>query len=131
MKKIANITSGECLNEILKAKYHGLFIPFNEAMSVGDYSAELFSDDFLKQRAKVHNVSIESYKKTMAAFLTFLKHIHEYDKVALWFGDEPFCQSNVNIIKLALKQFNFQGDIIENVVDELSGEIIEQKTCEL
>ena len=54
-----NITAGSILNNLLKEKYSNeLFIPFNEAMINGTYSSKLFSNEFILERAKTHNVSV-------------------------------------------------------------------------
>ena len=60
MKHI-NITSGEYLNNYLKSKYDGVFIPFNEEMIQGDVLYPLFDNRFIGKRSKFHNVSIEIY----------------------------------------------------------------------
>jgi len=125
IKKKMNITSGECLNEILTKKYlDEVFVPFNEAMIKGTYSYSLFSHEFLQERANVHQVSIEEYKSKLEGFLNLLHNLKQIEEVVLWFGDEPFCQANIKVVLQTLKCKQFKGKIVLNTVNEESGEII-------
>lgn len=120
-----NITAGSILNNLLKKKYSNeLFIPFNEAMINGTYSSKLFSNEFILERAKTHNVSVLEYKENLKDFLNFLKNIHMYNEVILWFGEEPFCKKNTEVVLQTLKEYNFDGKIVLNIVIEEIGEII-------
>lgn len=123
-----NITAGDCLNNILKERYEKeVFIPFCEAMIVGGYTAKLFSKEFIQERAIVHNVREDEYIFKLANFLTFLREINKYDEVVLWFGDEPFCAENTKAVLHALKEYRYNGKVIVNIVDELTGNIKENK----
>lgn len=119
-----NITAGECLKEILETKYNDSFIPFNEAMSIGSYSAKLFSDDFIKERANTHKVSEMEYRNKLKLFLDFIHNIANYDSVVLWFGDDDFCKANISIVLKSLDEYNYKGQIKINIVDELKGDIL-------
>ena len=119
-----NITAGECLNNILKDKYKDeYFIPFNEAMIEGSYTSRLFSKEFIIERSNTHNVSEEEYIFKLNGFLNFLENINSYDEVVLWFGDEPFCVINTNVILETLKEYDYKGKLTVNIVDELTGDI--------
>lgn len=123
--KRINITSGELLNEILTAKLPDeTFIPFNEAMSTGTYSAKLFSHEFIAERAKVHGVTEEDYCGKMAAFLELLDNPNAYSEIVMWFGDEPFCRSNREAVLEALRIYGYQGTVQLNIVNEEIGEIL-------
>lgn len=120
-----NITSGQLLNEILENRYpEECFIPFNEAMITGSYTAKLFSDDFILERATVHNVSETSYRETMKQFLDCLHQLSSYDDIVLWFGDEPFCIENRKTVLQALSEYGFKGPLSVNIVDETNGDIL-------
>lgn len=120
-----NITAGEQLNRILEIKYQNEnFIPFNEAMTKGTYTAKLFSESFIEERAKTHSVSITKYKEKLNGFLTFLTSVELYNEVILWFGDEPFCNENRKIVLQTLCDYNYQGKIVVNTVVEETGEVI-------
>ena len=120
-----NITAGEQLNRILEIKYQNEnFIPFNEAMIKGTYTAKLFSESFIEERAKTHSVSIVEYKEKLNGFLTFLTSVELYNEVILWFGDEPFCNENRKIVLQTLCDYNYQGKIVVNTVIEETGEVI-------
>ena len=124
-----NITAGECLSSILEDRYpEERFVPFNEAMIEGTYSAPLFSDEFVRERAAVHGVSVAEYLDKLSGFLDVLKHAGEYDEIALWFGDEPFCVANRRTVLNALRMHGCHQDILLNIVDEETGEIIRQET---
>jgi len=123
-----NITAGECLNKILKRKYDDrIFIPFCEAMINGSYSSKLFSDEFILERAQVHNVSTEQYKYKLQGFLDLLKNIKKYNEITLWFGDEVFCVENAKVVIDALKLYGYSKKIILNIVNEETGDIIKSK----
>ena len=120
-----NVTAGDCLNEILSKKYpEETFVPFREAMIEGSYSFALFSSEFLAERADFHSCSLEEYKNHMAPFLNLLDHLPNYSEIVLWFGEEPFCKKNVEIVVDALKLRGFQGSIVLNVVIEETGQIV-------
>ena len=127
-----NLTSGDCLNDILSAKNtNELFVSFGEAMITGTYTARLFSDDFILERALTHGVSVEEYKRKLHGFLTFLEDVNFYDEVVLWFGDEPFCRANRSVLLNTLKEYGFKGKIILNIVNEETGDILEILPCSL
>jgi len=129
--KIINITSGECLNSTLKEKYKKeTFIPFNEAMIKGSFSSPLFSEEFIKERSSTHNVSIDEYKMKLSEFLDLLNHINDYERIVLWFGDEPFCAFNTKIVIETLFKYKFKGEIILNIIDEMTGNILYFKEIE-
>ena len=124
-----NITAGKHLNNMLQNKNKKeIFIPFNEAMIIGTYVSKLFSEEFIGERAATHKVSIIEYKENMMDFLSFLKSIKLYYEVVLWFGDEPFCQENVKVILQTLKEYQFEGVIILNLVIEETAEVISSQT---
>ena len=127
-----NITAGECLNKILQEKYpNETFIPFNEAMIKGGYNTKLFSEEFIIERSSIHNVSKEEYENKLALFLDFLNNINKYSEVILWFGDEPFCKKNIEIVILTLKEYRFLGNVTLNIVDEETGEIFNSNLVKL
>ena len=123
-----NITAGNHLNSILSNKYPSeTFIPFREAMIEGEYHFPPFSDAFLIERANTHHTTVDEYKNHMKDFLTFLSHITEYDEIVMWFGNEPFCLINIDVVLKTLKDRNFTKRIILNTVIEETGEIIKSK----
>ena len=124
-----NITAGECLNRILEARHPGeCFVPFNEAMNQGTYSAPLFSEEFVRERAVVHGVSEAEYLEKLSGFMEILKHAGEYDEIVLWFGDEPFCVANSQTVLDALRGHGCRRSILLNIVNEGNGDIIRQET---
>lgn len=123
-----NITAGDCLNNILTNKYKNeKFVPFREAMTKGKYSSTLFSDEFIKERALVHNVTIDEYQQNIKDFLDIIKNVNEYNHILLWFGNDEFCVENLKIVYQVLYQHNYKGILILNTVIEETGEIISSK----
>jgi len=122
---ILNITAGEELNNKLK-KDGEIWIPFNEAMIIGEYASPLFSKEFCLQRSKVHAVSLEEYKSRLSLFLDVLPRLNDYDEIRLWFGDELFCQKNREIVIKTLKLYNYIGKITLFVVDEINGKLLKE-----
>lgn len=116
---ILNITAGEELNNKFK-KDGEIWIPFNEAMIKGEYASPLFSKEFCLQRSKVHAVTLEEYKSKLSLFLDVLHRLNDYDEIRLWFGDEPFCQKNREVILQTLMQYKYSGIIILYIVDEIT-----------
>ena len=123
-----NITAGECLNKLLKDRYpEDEFVPFNEAMIQGGYSAPLFTSEFVQERAAVHDVSVEEYQGKLSGFMQVLEHAREYDEIVLWFGDEPFCVANRKTVLETLRQYGYCRDILLNIVDEATGDILRKE----
>ena len=124
-----NITAGECLKDILEARYPGeRFVPFNEAMIQGAYSAPLFSEGFIRERSLVNEVSEKEYRDRMSGFIEILEHAGDYDEILLWFGDEPFCMENRKTALEALAEWGYRGTVLLNTVDEITGEIKNQES---
>ena len=69
-----NITNGKYLNDYLKSKLNGEFIPFNEAMIQGKLLYPLFDDKFNESRCKTHKVTTLEYLENIKDFL----NIKEY-----------------------------------------------------
>ena len=123
-----NITAGDCLNNILVNIYKDeTFVPFREAMNVGNYKSELFSKEFLVERSVTHNVSLDEYKEKINGFLEIIKNINKYQEIKLWFGNDDFCLENLKIVLQTIFLNNYKGSIILNTVVEETGEIINSK----
>ncbi|MCF0114445.1 MAG: hypothetical protein HUJ56_03750 [Erysipelotrichaceae bacterium] len=125
-----NITAGEELNKILK-KPNEVWIPFNEAMIKGGYKESLFSRSFNRERALVHGVSVEEYEEKLKGFLTLLQDFKEVEEIYLFFGDEPFCEANYKVVIQALRQYGYKKKLVLNLVDELTGEILQVKDIDV
>ncbi len=66
-KNTLHILNGQAMYDYFK-KTHFLeedkMIPFNEAMCYGNTNNDLFSDEFVEIRAKVHHVTPVQYQNT-------------------------------------------------------------------
>ena len=126
-----NITAGEALNSMLVTKYsQERFVPFNEAMIVGSYTAPLFSTSFMEERATTHGVSLDQYKEKLGGFIDVLDNIEMYDEIILWFGDEPFCKANTDVVLQALKDLSYKGKVVLNIVEEETAKIIKTEVIQ-
>src|SRR4051794_37204292 len=68
--------------------------PFNEAMCYGSTCEELFSQEFIETRARVHHVTAEQYTEhTLKPLRPLLNK--EFTQVVLWFDADMFCQINL------------------------------------
>jgi len=126
-----NITSGQMLNELLSQRYPGeRFIPFNEAMIKGTYTAEPFSGAFIRERALCHGVTEEEYRDTMKDILTYLEDVNAAEHIVTWFGGEDFCLANKRVLFMTLKNKGFAGHLTCNTVDETTGKILNTELME-
>lgn len=126
-----NITAGEALNSMLVTKYsQERFVPFNEAMIVGSYTAPLFSTSFMEERATTHGVSLDQYKEKLCGFIAVLDNIEKYDEIILWFGDEPFCKANTDVVLQGLKDLSYKGKVVLNIVEEETAKIIKTEVIQ-
>lgn len=88
-----NIVSGDVMAQY--AENFGIknCISFNEAMIDGTVTAsEPFGQAFINERAKVHKMHSDKYKKRLA---TPLLKIRSGDEVHIYFGEDMFCQLNL------------------------------------
>lgn len=124
MEKI-NITSGEYLNNYLKGKGDGIFIPFNEAMIQGDLSYPLFDEEFIGKRIITHNISKLNYLENLESFINIKNEINNIKTITLWFGKDAFCIINLLTVLVYLEDNNYRGKVSLNLVDDYSNEILE------
>jgi hypothetical protein len=92
-------------------------IPFNEAMCWGETCENIFSDEFIEMRSKVHHVTRDQYTDITLKPLGPLFH-ESVDHIALWFDEDMFCQMNVLTILAWLEQREYKGAIDLHLVDE-------------
>lgn len=68
-------------------------IAFNEAMIDGTTTQEKpFSQGFISERAKIHGVHVDKYRKKCAQSLLKMR---SGDEVHVYFGEDLFCQLNL------------------------------------
>lgn len=93
-----------------------VMVPFNEAMCYGETSKEIFSNEFITTRAKVHHVTLAQYKEiTMKPIQPLLNQTFEH--IILWFDDDMFCQINILTILAWLDQIAYPYPIELYLVD--------------
>lgn len=115
-----NILNGQAMYNRFKENgflKHEVMIPFNEAMCYGDTSNDLFSDDFIAMRAKIHHVTLAQYEEITLKPLQPLFN-KEFTHLALWFDFDMFCQINILTILAWLDQENYLDLIDIHFVDD-------------
>ena len=65
-KYTLNILNGQSMHEYFKQHHFdedGVYVPFNEAMCVGEVTYDIFSKEFNISRCSAHNVTIDQYNE--------------------------------------------------------------------
>ena len=122
-EKILNITNGDYFNDYFVSHYGGIAFPFCEAMMDGDVVSEIYSEEFIKLRSNVLNVSENEYKTKM--HLPNLLFHNAYSTICLWFGKDTFCQMNLLTLLAYLEQIKYKGKLLLNYIDDETFEVIE------
>ena len=118
-----NIVAGEELRKIMIGMLDDP-IPFNEDMSKGSYASEPFTEDFIRERSSVHDVSVSAYREKLGLFLEMADAVTSDDEIHLFFGEDETCLANREL----LIQY-FTGKVrrmILHVVNEYTGEELTQ-----
>ena len=92
-------------------------IPFNEAMCYGNTTKELFTQKFIKVRARVHHVTPDQYAEITLQPLQSL-FSGNFTSIELWFDADMFCQINLLTILAWLDQHHYQGAITLDIVGD-------------
>lgn len=116
---ILNILNGQLMHDYFKQNHmdqKGVYVPFNEAMCVGEAQADIFSSKFVKCRCEAHHVTKEQYGQITLNPLQPLFENH-FSHIFLWFDNDMFCQINLLTILAYLEQFNYSNKITFNLVN--------------
>ena len=122
-EKTLNITNGECFNTYFISKFNGVAVPFCEAMMDGEVAETIFSQQFIALRAKSLNVTEDEYKSKM--HVPTVLNQNAYQSLALWFGNDTFCQMNLLTLLAYLEQIQYRGVIKLNYIDDETFEILQ------
>ncbi|NHM30931.1 hypothetical protein [Neobacillus terrae] len=87
-----------------------LMVPFNEAMCCGETCNTIFSSEFNKIRAKVHQVTPAQYNDITLKPLQPL-FCKNFTHLSLWFDTDMFCQINLLTILAWLDQNKYHDSI--------------------
>jgi hypothetical protein len=112
-KRTLHILNGQYMYNYFKETHfleQELMVPFNEAMCYGNVCNDLFSNEFIEIRAKVHHVTPEQYSEITLKPLAPL-FSGKFTHIALWFDADMFCQINLLVILAWLDQKNHQDSI--------------------
>ena len=125
-KTVLNILPGEMLladfmeEELcLEGSY---YIPFNEAICEGEVTKEIFSKEFIKQRAKSLNVSEDVYISKTKDCLNSISE-EDYDIVHLWFGLDMNCIMNLILVLAYFEQQKINKKFYITFIDDYTQEI--------
>ena len=127
IKNILHITNGEYFNNYLSDKTKEFSLPFSESTMDGEYCNKIFSDKFIKLRAKSLQIEEEIYIEKNKFIQEISKN--SYSVIYLWFGKDTFCQTNLLTLLAYLEQINYKGNIFLNYIDDETFEILD-KMCE-
>ncbi|PLS08022.1 AraC family transcriptional regulator [Neobacillus cucumis] len=94
-----------------------IMAPFNEAMCYGSTSKDLFSQEFIERRAKVHHVTAEQYTDHTLKPLRPLFQ-KEFTQIKLWFDADMFCQINLLTILAWLDRMEYKEKVEIHIVGE-------------
>jgi hypothetical protein len=114
-----NILNGQAMIDYFKQNHfegNGAYVPFNEAMCVGEATADIFSYQFITRRCDAHHVTIEQYNQLTINPLQILFK-NQFSHILLWFDDDMFCQINLLTILAYLDQHNYKSKITFNLVN--------------
>jgi hypothetical protein len=117
-KNTLNILNGQSMYNYFKEHQldkNGVYVPFNEAMCVGEVTIDIFSSEFNKCRCDAHNVSMDQYKEAALKPLQMLFK-NQFSRIVLWFDDDMFCQINLLTLLAYLNQNNYRDKITFNLV---------------
>ena len=117
-KNILNILNGQSMYDYFKQygfNENGVYVPFNEAMCVGEVTSEIFSNEFNKCRCNAHHVTMEKYNELTLKPLQVLFE-NQFSHMVLWFDDDMFCQINLLTLLAYLNQTNCSRKITFNLV---------------
>ena len=114
-KNVLNILNGQSMYDYFekdKINKNGIYVPFNEAMCVGDVTENIFSNEFNLCRCEALHITMEGYNQHFE--LLFENKLFD---IFLWFDDDMFCQINLLTILAYLDQINYSRKITFNLVD--------------
>ena len=122
-EKILNITNGDYFNKYFITQSGALAFPFCEAIMDGDVVTDIYSEEFIKLRSNVLNVSENEYRSKM--YVHDILNKDAYSTICLWFGEDTFCQMNLLALLTYLEQIGYQNKLILNYIDDETFEVIE------
>lgn len=123
--KSLHILNGSCMLEAFKQNgtmcKGDSYMPFNEAMCWGKSDTEIFSQTFIKRRAKSLKSTEDDYRKIV---LEPLKPLFDkkFGRIVMWFGEDMFCQINMMTMMAYLDQIHYDGNVLLCIVKEEKNE---------
>ena len=117
-KYTLNILNGQSMHDYFKQHHFdedGVYVPFNEAMCVGEVTSDIFSKEFKICRCAAHSITMGQYNEITLKPLQVLLE-KQFSHITLWFDDDMFCQINLLTLLAYLNQINYKNKITLNLV---------------
>jgi hypothetical protein len=117
-KNTLNILNGQSMYNYFVQNHfneNGVYVPFNEAMCVGEVTSDIFSNQFNICRCDTNHVTMEQYNELVLKPLQILFK-NKFSHIILWFDEDMFCQINLLTLLAYLNQINYSRKIIFNLV---------------
>jgi len=114
-----NILNGQAMYDYFKEHHfdeNNVYVPFNEAMCVGEVVEDIFSREFNKYRCNAHHITMEQYNEVTLKPLEVLFK-EQFLDIVLWFDDDMFCQINLLTLLAYLDQINYNRKITFNLMN--------------
>jgi hypothetical protein len=125
--EVLHILNGACMLEDFKNKGYmdsdHTYIPFNEAMCWGEAHEDIFTKDFIKQRALSLDSDENEYESIVIDPLKPLLH-ENFETIVLWFGTDMFCQINLLTLLAYLDSIHYDGDLLICMKNEVRDEML-------
>lgn len=115
MEKILYIASGEIVADALRESGVEPVYAFNEAMCEGDTVTDIFSQEFVKERASAYGISENEYRPFYEKFDGVLQ---ENNYLELFFDHDMFCAINTITLLTYLEKIEFEGRIHFNLIPQ-------------
>ena len=93
------------------------YAPFNEAMCSGEATEPIFGEEFNRLRAAGHGVT-PGYRANYPDAAATAVRAPAHSGIALWFGDDMFCQMNLLAALAYLHQTGYGGKLFFHMVKE-------------
>lgn len=101
------IVSGNCLKEQLGQQPFAIY-PWNEAMSWGRATGDIFSPAFIAARCQALHTDSSTYIEQV---IQPLSGVLQEQHLVCWFGEDMFCQINLLVLLAWLEQNHYQGSV--------------------
>ncbi len=123
---IINILSGDVMGQYAdKLGFSDKVIPFGESMITGHPTSDIFSKEFIAERAASLKTTPEKYRKKIVFPLSKLRST---DEVHVWFGRDMYCQINLITVLALLEKSSIKSAVFHEVFED---DMVEKSKTEI